>query len=257
MRSSFSVLDLYPIALLEGQGIGTAYEYSVKLKLIQRVVSMTHLPRRLLIGGLPEDYGVDLDLALLAARYDCQTIVADDRLSTLEAFARGLTLPPLAGKVDPSQFEMRHLARLSHPTYPGDAPFDLWVTTSAVQRLDDDELNLYLAQVRESAHHALLLVPNKANREHLTLSGLDGFFLPDLVAACQQAGLTVQDAGYLDVPPFPPGLQRSTEAKEKAAESPVERFIMNTLEWWVRGERLLPCFVKRRFSHLVYVFLEP
>lgn len=256
MSNSFSVVDLYPIALLEGQGMGTAYEYSAKLKLLQRVVAATCPPQRLIIGGLPEDYGVDLDFALLAAQYNCQTIVADDRVPLLENFARALKLPPLAVLADPGRFKVRHLETLARPTRSDDAPFDLWVTTSAIQRLDNGELAGYLAQVREKSRHAVLLVPNKANREHLTISGMDGFFLPDLVATCQRAGLTVREASYLDVAPFPPGLQRSAEAKEKAADSPVERFAMRGLEWWIHAERFLPHFIKRRFGHIAYVFLQ-
>jgi len=256
IENSSSVTDLYPIALLEGEGIGTAYEYSAKLKMLQRVLAAIAPLRRLLIGGLPEDYGVDLDFALLAARYGCQTVVADDRLPVLETFVRALKSPPLAELADPGRFEMRHLKTLARPTRLDDTPFDLWVTTSAIQRLNDDELAKYLAQVQEKSRYAMLLVPNKANKEHLTISGLDGFFLPDLVAVCRRAGLTVREAAHLDVPPFPPGLQRSAEAKEKAIESRVERFIMRGLEWWARGERLLPPFVKRRFGHIVYVFLE-
>ena len=256
MGNSFSVIDLYPIALLEGEGMGTAYEYSTKLKLLQRVVTATRPPQRLLIGGLPEDYGVDLGLALLAAWYGCQMVVADDRVPLLETFASALRAPPLAGQVDPGRFQMRHLETLARPTRPDDAPFDLWVTTSAIQRLNEGELAEYLAQVGEKSRHAVLFVPNKANKEHLTLSGLDGFFLADLVATCRQAGLAVCEAGYLDLPPFPPGLQRSAEAKERAAKSRVERLIMHGLEWWTRLERLLPHFVKRRLGHIVYVFLQ-
>lgn len=248
--------DFYPLALLEGEGMGTAYEYSAKLKLLQRVVAEIGPPQRLVIGGLPEDYGVDLDLALLAARYGCQAFVTDDRQPVLETFAGALKSPPLAGLVDPSRFEMRHLKTLARPVRSGDAPFDLWVTTSAIQRLSEGELAEYLAQVREKSRHAVLLVPNKSNKEHLSLSGLDGFFLADLVALCHKAGLTVRESGYLDVAPFPPGLQRSAEAKEKAASSPIERFLMRALEWWVRGERVMPRFIKRRFGHIAYVFLQ-
>lgn len=256
LNHTFSVASLYPIALLEGEGMGTAYEYSAKLKMLQRVVAETRSPHRLLIGGLPEDYGVDLGIALLAGRYGCQTIVADDRSLLLETFARALALPPLSHLADQGRFEMRHLSTLAHPTRSDDAPFDLWVTTSAVQRLDDGELAQYLTQVREKSRNAVLMVPNKANKEHLSISGLDGFFLSDLVAKCRQAGLTVREAGYMDVPPFPPGLRRSSEAKEKAAGSSLGRVMMVGLECWIRGERFLPCFVKRRFGHIAYVFLE-
>jgi hypothetical protein len=256
LDASFAVVDLYPLALLEGEGMGTAYEYSAKLKVLQQVMAVIDPLQRLFVGGLPEDYGLDLDLALLATRYGCQTVVADDRMALLEAFALALKSPPLAGWVDPDRFEMRHLDTLARPTRSGDVPFQLWVTTSAIQRLDDSELAEYLAQVRATSRYSVLLVPNKDNKEHLSISGLDGFFLTDLVAACRQAGLTVRQAGHLDVAPFPPGLQRSAEAKKRAASSPVERFVMHGLEWWARSERFMPRFVKRRFGHIAYVFLQ-
>lgn len=253
---NFSVAKLYPIALLEGEGMGTAYEYSAKLKLLQRVVTAIGVPQRLVIAGLPEDYGVDLDFALLAAQYGCQAVVADDRPALLEAFAQSLKSPPLDALADPASFEMHHLERLARPVHAGVEPFDLWLSTSAIQRLNGEELAEYLELLGEKSRHAVILVPNKANKEHLSVSGLDGFFLPDLIAHCRRAGLAVLEAGYLDVAPFPPGLQRSAEAKEKAASSPLERFLMNCLEWWIRGERLMPRFLKRRFGHIAYVFLK-
>lgn len=253
---SFSVIDLYPLALLEGEGMGTAYEYSAKLKLLQRLMGRLEPLQRLIIGGLPEAYGVDLDFALWAARCGCQTVVADDRSSLLDVFGRALASPPLVDLADPARFELRLLPSLAQPARADDAPFDLWVTTSAIQRLRDDDLSQYLSQVRQKSRHAVLLVPNKANKEHLTVSGLDGFLLPELVSHCERAGLTVHQACYLDVAPFPPGLQRSAEAKQRAASSPLERLIMHGLEWWIRGERHLPRWLKRRFGHIAYVYVQ-
>jgi hypothetical protein len=253
---SFTVAHLYPIALFEGEGMGTAYEYSAKLKLIQRFVAATRPPGRILIGGLPEAYGVGLDLALLVARYGGQAVVAEDRAPALEAFAAALRAPQLAGWVDPARFEMRPLEMLARPTRPDDAPFDLWVTTSAIQRLDQDGLHAYLAQVRESARYAVLLAPNRDNRAHLTLTKMRGFTLTELAALCERAGLAVCQAGYVDLPPFPPGIKRSAEAKERAAHSVVERLAMGGLEGWAHVERFLPHPLKRRFSHLVYVYTQ-
>lgn len=247
-----SVVDLYPLALWEGEGLGTAYEYSVKLKLLRRVVSAVGSPRRVFIGGLPEAYGVDLSLALLAEWYDCQVVVAEDREPLLQTFFRGLEAPPLAGWIDPKRFEMRLLETLARPTLPGDEPFDLWVTTSSIQRLDAAGREAYMAQVRATARSAVIMVPNKDNRAHATITHIDGIYLPELVALCQHSGLVVREAGYLDLPPFPPGITRSDQAKESAANSPVERLIMVGLEGMAWVERFWPRFVKRPFSHIAY-----
>jgi hypothetical protein len=252
----FRVRSLYPIALLEGEGMGTAYEYSAKLKLLGAFVAATRPPQRTIIGGLPEAYGLGLDLALLAGLYDCPVVVADDRLPKLEAFAAALRSPQLTPWVEPERFEMRQLRTLAHPAQDNDAPFDLWVTTSAMQRLKGDELREYLAQVRAKSRHAALMAPNRDNPAHLTLTRMDGFTLDELAGLCQGAGLTVHQAGHVDLPPFPPGISRSNEAKERAAESQIERLGMGGLEWWARGERLLPRFIKRRFAHIVYALLS-
>jgi hypothetical protein len=255
-KGTFSIMDLYPVALLEGEGMGTAYEYSTKLKLLRRVVAATRPPRHVMIGGLPQAYGVDLSLAFLAALYDCRVVVAEDRQLALEAFETVLRSSSVTRWLDPRRFEMRLLGALPRARRAGDPVFDLWVTTSSIQRLKGGGLGAYLAQVQEGAHHAVLFVPNKDNRAHLTLTKMDGFALPELVAACTQAGLTVRQAGYVDLPPFPPGIKRSAEAKEKAAESRLERLAMRGLEGWAWGERLLPRFLKRRFAHLAYVWLQ-
>ncbi|MBL7200549.1 MAG: hypothetical protein ISS56_10395 [Anaerolineae bacterium] len=252
MKHHDSVRDLYPIALWEGEGMGTAYEYSAKLKMLRRVVGASP-PARVMIAGLPEAYGVGMDLALLAALYGSAVVVADDRPEKLETFAAALRSPPLQEWVDPECFELRPVKTLAHPVQPGDAPYDLWVTTSAIQRLKGARLNAYLAQARDWSLQAVLLAPNADNKAHTTLTRLDGFTLAELTSACKGVGLKVEEAGYVDLPPFPPGISRSAEAKEKAAESPIERLAMGVLEGWARGERTLPRALKRRYSHLVYV----
>jgi hypothetical protein len=255
-KKAFSVTDLYPVALLEGEGMGTAYEYSAKLKLLQRVIGATCPPRDILVGGLPEAYGVDVGLAFLAALYDCRVVVAEDRQPAREAYRAVLCAPYLSRWIDPSRFEMRAPESLACPTRAGDPVYDLWVTTSSIQRLKDGGLEGYLDQVRHKSRCAVLFAPNKDNRAHLTLTRMDGFRLADLVEVCTRAGLTVRGAGYVDLPPFPPGIKRSDEAKKKAAESRIERFAMRGLEGWAWGERFLPRFLKRRFAHLVYVWLQ-
>jgi hypothetical protein len=255
-RKTFSVTDLYPVALLEGEGMGTAYEYSAKLKLLQRAIGATRPPRRILVGGLPEAYGVDMGLAFLAALHNCRIVVTEDRQSARDAFDVVLRSPYVSHWVDPTRFEMRPLDTLACPTRADDPAFDLWVTTSSIQRLKAGGLDEYLDQVRHKSRCAVLFAPNKDNPAHLTLTKMDGFRLAELVEACAQAGLTVRGAGYVDVPPFPPGIKRSDEAKEKAVESTVERFAMRGLEWWAQAEQLLPRFLKRRFAHLVYVWLQ-
>jgi len=252
----FSVTDLYPVALVEGEGMGTAYEYSTKISVLSRFLSVAAVPHAMQVGGLPEAYGLDLGLALFAARHGCEVVVADDRLPVLESFSKMLQSRALPDYVDVDHFHVRHLDTLTSPTREADARFDLWVSTSAIQRLEGDGLKVYLAQVREKSRHAVLLAPNHSNRAHLTISGLAGFRLADLAQACVGAGLQVHGSGYVDMPPFPPGLQRSAEAKERAVRSGPEQLAMRALEVWAHLERFMPRSIQRRWSHLVYVLLS-
>jgi len=143
-----------------------------------------------------------------------------------------------------------------------------------------------LQNARRLADYAFLFIPNSGNRSHLTLSGLRGLDLDETLALCQRAeaethpgrfirhsphrrsgpmptprrpmgaGRRPLDAGYCDIPPFPPGLQRSAEAKERAMHSPLETLAMWGLQWWCRGEPWLPLALQKRLAHLVYVALD-
>ena len=252
---TFSVADLYPIALMEGEGMGTAYEYSAKLKLLRRLLAAERKPERVMVGGAPEAYGYSLDLALLAHLYGCHVVVADDRAAVLASYERALSSAQLRPWVDGKRFDLRLLDALAQATTAQDPVYDLWVTTSAIQRLDGEGTRAYMAQVRAHAHRALIMAPNGDNRAHLTRTRLRGLALQELVSTCRDAALEVLACGYVDLPPFPPGITRSSEAKERAAESKVERVAMGVLEAWSVGERYLPRVLRRRFAHLVWAYL--
>ena len=80
-----SIKSLYPFALTEGEGLGTAYEYFVKrLNLDGRFDDLPPNPR-ILIAGLPEKYGSSLDFFLLATDIKARELtVIDDRSAALE-----------------------------------------------------------------------------------------------------------------------------------------------------------------------------
>ena len=61
-----TIRSLYPLALLEEQGMGTAYEYYSKLRVVQSAFDQATKPDSLLVLGLPEKHGYDLDLLLVA-----------------------------------------------------------------------------------------------------------------------------------------------------------------------------------------------
>lgn len=286
----FAIRAMYPLTLLEGQGMGTAYEYYSKLRVMARVFARTGAPRSLLVLGLPEKHGYDLDFVLLAhylrqrtswvrAERDARAahgersaepgraspamplIVCEDRFEVLAQFRSTLEQLP-----DPEMARHVELVQVDRLTdcLTG-RRFDWIISTASVQRLPNKEIVAYLQNARQMADHVFLFIPNGGNRAHLTLSGLRGLDLDETLALCQHVGTmdpgprhppSVLAAGYCDIPPFPPGLRRSTEAKERAMHSPLETLAMWCLQWWCRGEPRMPRMVQKRLAHLVYVALD-
>jgi hypothetical protein len=219
--------------------------------------------------GLPEKHGYDLDFVLLAYRLrqhegiasPVPLIVCEDRPDVLDRFRDVLDQLP-----DPEMAQ--HVELVQVDTLTEGLPerhFDWAISTASVQRLADEQMDAYLQNARQMADYAFLFVPNSGNRAHLTLSGLRGFGLDEVLAWCQgfsraSAGgrrtPLLLAAGYCDIPPFPPGLQRSKEAKEQAMHSPLETLAMWCLQWWCRGESWMPFAIQKRWAHLVYVALD-
>jgi hypothetical protein len=79
MLGNYSVKDLYTLALAEGEGMGTAYEYYVKRMALRRFLDGRPRPDSILIAGLPEKYGASLDFVLLGSELGAAAAVVDDR----------------------------------------------------------------------------------------------------------------------------------------------------------------------------------
>jgi hypothetical protein len=243
------------LALLEEQGMGTAYEYYSKLRVVRSAFESTVTPGSLLVLGLPEKHGYDLDLLLVAQQAGASLTLCEDRPEVLEQLQGALDALP-----DPSlreQVDLVHVDSLTDWSAIEGRRYDWLISTAAVQRLPDAEIVTYVRRARRFADYCLLFIPNLSNRAHLTLSGLRGLERERAVSLCEQAeGTRVLSSGYCDIPPFPPGLERSSEAKENALHSPIEIVAMRVLEGWCWGERWMPAAIQKRWAHLVYVALD-
>jgi hypothetical protein len=98
-----------------------------------------------------------------------------------------------------------------------------------------------------------LFCPNADNPSHTDISGLAGLHLADL----EQLFIIHEDDfsaefGYIDMPPFPPGITRSEDQREQATSGRFEAFAMWGLGYYARAEKLLPGSVRRKQSHIVY-----
>jgi hypothetical protein len=248
MLRNLSIKSLYTLALAEGEGLGTAYEYYAKRLLISRWLSQFSRPRRLLIAGLPEKYGASLDFLELSAELGAEVIVVDDRPKALERLRISIDEVGSEGILENLNWrpvETTNLGSLKEI----EGNFDLCVCSEVLQRLEIDSRVEYVARLTSLASALALFVPNADNASHANLSGLTGLYYEDLTTLF---GAQQSQVGFIDMPPFPPGITRSDEQREEAATGNMESVAMRGLAFYARLERFLPRSIRRRQSHIVY-----
>ena len=271
MLAHYTIKDLYALALAEGEGMGTAYEYYAKRLALGRWLKARPRPASILVAGLPEKYGASLDFLLLAGELGAAVTVVDDRPAALDRLRGALDRPQRSQKtsevwaVFPRPVcllaDLPHLATLT-------GRFDLAVSSEVLQRLAAAERPAYVAALRARADALALFAPNADNPAHTGRSGLAGLQLDEMSALMQAtadrrpptaAGEAAVGgrpsavvSGYIDMPPFPPGITRSDEQREQATQGAFEAVVMGGLRVYAHGERLLPGALRRRQSHIVY-----
>lgn len=248
--------------------MGTAYEYYVKRRTLARFLTGRPHPRTVLIAGLPEKYGASLDFLLLGSELGAAVTVIDDRPAAIErlrgAIEAASKMPGPALK-PPAAIVQGDLATLS--TLSGG--YDLALSSEVLQRLSSGERHSYVARLGRLAAAAALFCPNAGNEAHNSISGLAGLRLEEMQAlTADRRPLTIDElavsgrrsavvsSGYIDMPPFPPGITRSAEQREEATSGRFEALVMWGLGRYAHVERLLPKRLRQRQSHIVYAFLE-
>ncbi|WP_420644338.1 hypothetical protein [Candidatus Leptofilum sp.] len=251
MLKSLSIKELYVPALAEGEGVGTAYEYFAKRLVLARWLKNQPKPAHLLIAGLPEKYGSSLDFLQVAHELDAAVTIVDERPSALQKLQKSLAAAQKERwltAVSPQLIPVHHLADLGEI-----APeFDLCLGSEGLQRLDASDRPEYLRHVWRLASRAALFAPNGDNMAHTNISGLAGVTLAEMQELVGPNAKT----GYIDMPPFPPGITRSDEQREQATSSRFEAIAMWGLGFYARLEHFLPTAVRRSQSHIVYALLE-
>ncbi len=259
MLRRYSIQSLYPLALAEGEGMGTAYEYYAKRLALGRWMKGHPRPASILVAGLPEKYGASLDFLLLAGELGAAITVVDDRPAALTRLNEALVALgggplPLAQPEICALMDLPRLAAL-------DRRFDLAVSSEVLQRLSPGDRVIYVERLRNRADALALFAPNADNPAHTGRSGLAGLHLDELRGLVgttpdgQPRSLTrgrLSITGYIDMPPFPPGITRSDAQREQATQGALEGGVMSGLRVYAHGERFLPGALRRRQSHIVY-----
>ncbi len=250
MLKTLTIKELYVPALAEGEGVGTAYEYFAKRLVLARWLKNKPKPVHVLIAGLPEKYGSSLDFLQLVQEFGAAVTIVDERPSALQKLQNSLAAAQKEGwltAVSPQLISLTHLADLSSI----DEAFDLCLGSEGLQRLDADDRPDYVRHVRRLAPRAALFAPNGDNMAHTNISGLAGVTLAEM-----QQLVADSQTGYIDMPPFPPGITRSEDQREQATSGTMEAIAMWGLGYYARLEHFLPTAVRRKQSHIVYALLE-
>jgi len=239
--------ELYEAAFVEGEGIGTAYEYLVKWRVLLQLFK--HQIRNIIVLGLPEKYGASMDFVLLADYQGCGVTIVDDRCKSVlkcRDVLREMNERGLIHKI-PKVIEVDDLLNRQERN----GVFDLAVSCEVLQRVAPLKRRDYIMNSLSIARYAAVFVPNKANGSHAKVSKLEAIELDDLHNLFK--GYRIVDEGYVDMPPFPPGLKRRSKNTGRGSYRHLQdKVIVRLLDGWSKVERFSTGF-KARKSHIAFV----
>ena len=251
MSDAQTIKQLYTLALAEGEGVGTAYEYYAKRLVLLPWLAKGKRPTSILIAGLPEKYGASLDFMLLGAELDCQITVVDDSSFALAKLDRALEIlneSNYSPALNPRIFQTSDLSNLAEL----EANFDLAVSSEVLQRLTAGQRESYVSRLQEVSSQLALFSPNGDNESHVGISGLNGLKLEELDNLIRKNSGDEKIIGFIDMPPFPPGITRSEAQREEASTGKAEALVMWGLGIYAHMERYLPKSARRKWAHIVY-----
>jgi hypothetical protein len=177
---------------------------------------------------------------------EVELVVVDEREEALLRFRQALQRARLSPQLTLRQVALGQIAALREP------PFDLALSCEVVQRLDETARRGFVGDLARVARRIALFAPNAGNRAHATRSHLASLSLDDISSLMTLAGLTLEDAGFVDMPPFPPGLTLSQAKREHVKQARWQGPALAALQLFCRAEGSLPRAAKRPFAHIVY-----
>lgn len=260
MNQKESIKSLYPVNLIEGEGVGTSYEYYAKLRKLKKFIRSIDRPKRILIAGLPEKYGLSMDFFLLGQMLQAETVAIDERPDVLQRVRTALSAIKTRELFNDTNIVLTQVDSVVDFNNHSDLlneRFDLALSSEVLQRLDGAQ-ETYISNLKKAARNFAVFAPNSGNESHANLSGLKGVYLEELLKHFSGGGAdeTIYDYGYIDMPPFPPGLTRSQEKRVQASESAFETFLMTCLQIYCLCEGIIPNPVKKKIAHIVYVIAK-
>jgi len=247
-------MKLSKIAKIEGEGLGTSYEYLTKSRILLPLFE-TIRPKRVLICGLPEKYGYSMDFVMLSSAFATKVFVLDERKRKITTFKSILKTVIEALNLSDELLKKIHIEQRDLYDIPKEE-FDIALSCEVLQRFHKDKRELFVSRVRSMGKLCCLFAPNAKNISHAKISKLNGITLEELRSYFKRD--EILSSGYIDCPPNPPGVSFSKEGEVSCFDlSKTELIVAKLLIVWLRiVERI---FLRRlggffgNHSHMIYV----
>ncbi|MGV8151631.1 MAG: methyltransferase domain-containing protein [Candidatus Nanoarchaeia archaeon] len=186
---------LLDLTYAEYEGIGTWYEYLVKLRVFKKLKNI----KTVLVAGLPEEYGVSSDMIVFAK--DSKLTIVDNRKEKLNEFVS------IAKKFNLHKNIKTVLVKDIEKLPFKDNSFDLVTSTEAIQRAKD--YKKYIKELeRTSKKDVIVFVPNSYYYSHYIITKIKTIKLRDVL---NSTSFRVIKKAYLDRPPWPAGVSVSSK----------------------------------------------
>jgi hypothetical protein len=243
------IINFIKLAFKEGEGLGTGYEYYAKYAVLRHYLR-EGFTGKMLIAGLPEKYGYSLDFTYYASLFGSKLTVMDDRSSRLSTHKE--LLHELFD--DHTSFGIKHHVINNWASIPKSELYDLALSCEVFQRLNQTDKKNFAKFLGGIAKRVAIFAPNAENSSHVSVSGLKTVGLMELINAF--SSFKIKSSGFLDMPPFPPGIHHSNYSKEQRETlGPKIEFIGHGLKVWYHlvESKISKLTSIHPFHHIVYV----
>jgi hypothetical protein len=249
----------YELALTEGEGLGTAYEYYVRSHLFSKLITKAVGCKNVLIAGLPEKYGFCLDFLCLADSIDCKVDITEDKIEAIEGLRKRIGILSADNILRVDNIQIHETKRPENPCEQGNTCYELALSAGVLQRIHPEHRVDYFRKISKKVKYLILFAPNKGNNAHPKRTGLNGFSIEDLLGYIDKSGThpVILGSGRMDLPPFPPGVTISLKRQKFiAGKKHIRAIFMHVLSVLAKMEFFYPAWVKNKFAHVVYLIME-
>jgi len=254
----FTLQYWYPLNLLEEEGLGTTYECLAKMHYFKTWFSKSR-NKTILVAGLPGKYGFSLDLILATYYLGATKInILDHRKNRLEKLKAIIANPTFPNDLKlKTNLYFTKQKNIQSPKYLNKfKTIDLICNSEVVQNWPSTKLKSWFTQL--SAKQIISFIPNGDNQSHMTTSHLKSIKLNRLKSFITTIPASNLKIGYLDMPPFPPGIKRTSKQKKQLSDSKIILMSINYIFklWLMVGELTILKPYLRKHAHLIFLTIH-